>query len=87
MYTGEQVKNLQLKLDALRTAKNRFEALQSMEQLKIDFNYKNSVCRELPIKSSTAKKIQELLLAEYASRVRALQDEIENTIIINPSKL
>lgn len=87
MYTEEQVKNLQLKLDALRTTKNRLEALQSMTWLQIDFGYKDSKCRDLPIAHSTAEKIQELLLAEYTSRVKALQDEVENTIIINPSKL
>jgi hypothetical protein len=58
-----------------------------MNWLQIDFGYKDSKCCDLPIMHSTAEKICELLLAEYASRVKALQDEIENTIIINPSKL
>lgn len=87
MYTLEQVKNLQSKLDILRITKDRLAGLKSVEWLKIDFGYKNSICRDLPIKSNTEEKIRELLLAEYASRVKALQDEIDNTIIINPSKL
>lgn len=89
MYTREQVENLQAKLDTLRIVKNRFEALQSMTWLQIDFGYNasNCKCSDLPITHSTAEKIQELLLAEYASRVKSLQDEVENTIIINPSKL
>ena len=41
MYTEEQLKNLQLKLDTLRTTKNRFEALQSITWLQIDFGYKD----------------------------------------------
>lgn len=87
MYTQEQVKNLQSKLDNLRIAKNRLAALQSIEWLKIDFGYGDNICRDLPTTSSTTKKIQELLLAEYVSHVKTLQDEVENTIIINPSKL
>ena len=87
MYTLEQVKNLQSKLDALRITKNRFEALQSITWLKINFGYRDSSCCDLPIKNSTVEKIHELLLAEYTLRVKALQDEIENTVIINPSKL
>ena len=87
MYTLEQVKNLQSKLDDLRITKDRLAGLQSMEWLRIDFCYNNSRCDDLPINSITTKKIQELLLAEYASRIKTLQDEIENTIIINPSKL
>ena len=87
MYTQEQVKELQIKLDSLKTVKNRFEALQSMTWLRINFGYKDSSCCDLPIMPSTAKEIQELLIAEYVLRVKALQDEIENTLIINPSKL
>lgn len=87
MYTEGQVKDLQLKLDDLQKTKDRFAGLQSMSWLRIDFCYNSSRCDDLPINSFTTKKIQELLLAEYASRVRVLQDEIENIIIINPSKL
>lgn len=87
MCTQEQVTKLQSKLDSLSRVKNKLEALQSMTWLKIDFGYKDSACRDLSIMASTVRKIQELLIAEYASHVRALQDEVENTIIINPSKL
>lgn len=88
MYTQEQVTNLQAKLDSLRIVKNRFEALQSMTWLQIDFGYNasNSKCCDLPINNNTAIKIKELLIAEYTSRVKALQDEVENTMIINPLK-
>lgn len=87
MYTREQVTELQSKLDDLRVTKNRLEALQSITWLAVDFGYKDTSCHNLPIESSTAEKIHELLLAEYTSRVKVLQDEIENTIIVNPSKL
>lgn len=86
MYTQEQVTNLQAKLDSLRTVKNRFERLQSMTWLQIDFGDNNSKCCDLPINNNTAMKIKELLIAEYTSRVKALQDEVENTMIINPLK-
>jgi len=89
MYTQEQVDKLQLKLNELKIAKNRFISLQHITWLRIDFGYNENSCKcvDLPISSNTTEKIQELLLAEYTSRVKTLQDEIENTIIINPSKL
>lgn len=87
MYTQEQIDKLQSKLSTLRKTKNRFKGLQSITWLKIAFGYEDGECGDLPINSSTTKKIRELLLAEYASRIKTLQDEIENTIIINPSKL
>lgn len=87
MYTQEQVTNLQSKLYSLRRVKNRLETLQSMNWLRIDFGYKDSKCCDLPITHSTATKIQELLIAEYTSHVKTLQDEIENTMIVNLSKI
>jgi long-subunit acyl-CoA synthetase (AMP-forming) len=87
MYTQEQVDELKSKLKALQITEDRLKGLQSMAWLKIDFGYEGGKCWDLPINSSTTKKICELLLAEYASRVKTLQNEIENTIIINPSKL
>ena len=86
MYTQEQVTNLQAKLDSLRINKNRLNLLQSITWLRIDFGDDNIKCCDLPIKHATAEKIQELLKAEYTSRVKALQDEVENTMIINPLK-
>lgn len=86
MYTQEQVTNLQSKLDSLKTVKNRLERIKSMNWIRIDFGDNNSKCCDLPIKHSTAEKIQELLKTEYTSRVKALQDDVENTMIINPLK-
>lgn len=86
MYTQEQVTNLQAKLDSLRIVKNRLERLQSMTWLQIDFGDNNSKCCDLPINHSTAKEMQKLLISEYTSRVKVLQDEVENTMIINPLK-
>lgn len=86
MYTQEQVTSLQSKLDSLKRVKNKLEALQSVTWLRIDIGYKNGSCCDLSIKHSTAEKILELLKAEYTSHVKALQDEVENTMIINPLK-
>lgn len=87
MYRQEQVDKLQSTLNSLRINKNRFKLLQAMTWIRIDFGGNDGKCTDLPITHSTVEKIQELLLAEYASRIKALQDEIENTIIINPSNL
>lgn len=88
MYTKEQLKVLENKLKQLEAYEEKFQALQNLNNLTIDIYSKNSgrFC-DIPISTKSRKAIYELLINDYAGIIKYLRNEIENTTIINPSKL
>lgn len=86
MYTEEQLSSLRSKLSMLKTLKNDQHYMTVGKPNAITINMTN--CSNVTVgNTELLKSICKIVNDYLTNRIRVLTDEIENTIIINPSKL
>lgn len=86
MYTEDQISILRSKLSTLRTLKNDQHYMTVGKPNAITINMTN--CSNVTVGNTEVLNSICKIVNDYLSnRIRFLTDEIENTIIINPSKL
>jgi len=86
MYTEDQLNILRNKLSILKTLKNDMHYMTVGKPNAITINMTN--CSNVTVGNAELLNGICKIVSNYLSnRIRTLTDEIDNTIIINPSKL